>query len=134
MNSPTSRRKLGGEVPDFIEIRCPTIDARVSFPIPAIDLTTGLEGYKSFTREKVIQSCRDQMSGVPEWDMLVESALKTVSEGEEGRLELCWRTESKLDWAWLDDDVNGEPRPWSVLFGVSLMNVSSHIHLPLCFI
>jgi len=70
------------------------------------------------------------MCGVPEWDLLVESALKTVAEGEEGSLELCWRTESKLDWVWLDDDVNGEPRPWSVLFGVALMNVSLYIYLP----
>ena len=119
------RRQLGGEIPDSIEIRCPAIDARVSFPIPAIDMTSGLEGYKSFTHERVIQNCREQMSGIPEWDLLIESALKTAEDGELGRLELCWRTERKLDWAWLMEDVNGEPRPWSVLFGVALANVSS---------
>ena len=69
------------------------------------------------------------MSGIPEWDMLIESALKKGEQGEEGRLELSWRTESKLDWAWLKDDVNGESRPWSVLFGISLMNVCPHFSL-----
>ncbi|KIM21701.1 hypothetical protein M408DRAFT_333312 [Serendipita vermifera MAFF 305830] len=115
-------RRLGGEVPESIEIRCPAIDARVSFPIPAIDMISGVEGYKSFTHERVIQNCREQMSGIPEWDLLIESALKKGDDGQEGKLELCWRTESKLDWAWLLEDINGEPRPWAVLFGVALAN------------
>ncbi|KAG8829407.1 hypothetical protein FRC17_006633 [Serendipita sp. 399] len=115
-------RRLGGEIPDSVEIRCPAIDARVSFPIPVIDLVTEREGYRSFTREKVIQSCREQMSGIPEWDLLIESALKPGEGREAGQLELCWRTESNLDWAWLQEDINGLNRPWSVLFGVALMN------------
>ncbi|KAG8826289.1 hypothetical protein FRC19_009348 [Serendipita sp. 401] len=115
-------RRLGGEIPDSVEIRCPAIDARVSFPIPAIDFVSGMEGYRSFTRERVIHNCREQMSGIPEWDLLIESALKPREDREAGKLELCWRTESNLDWAWLQDDVNGLNRPWSVLFGVALMN------------
>jgi hypothetical protein len=133
MKTLLCRRKLGGVVPDSIEIRCPAIDARLNFPIPAIDLTTGLEGYKIFTRDRVIQNCRDQMSGIPEWDLLIESVLKTGAEGEEGTLELCWRTESKLDWAWLENDVDGAPRPWSVLFGVALLNVRL-LSTPLCYL
>lgn len=115
-------RKLGGEVPDSVEIRCPDIDARVNFPIPAIDPSSGIEGYKAFTRERVIQICKEQMSGIPEWDLVIESALKAGQSGEAGRLELCWRTENKLDWAWLDEDVDGVLRPWSVLFGLALKN------------
>lgn len=118
------RRKLGGQIPETIEIRCPILEARVTFPIPAIDAATGLEGYKTFTREKVLEDSREQMSGIPEWDLLVESALSRGVEKDRARLELCWRTEGKLDWVWLEKDVDGAPRPWAVLFGIALMNAS----------
>lgn len=107
-----------------MEIRCPVLDARVTFPIPPIDIVSGVEGYKTFTRTKVIDDCCEQMSGIPEWDLVIESALRTGVEQDKARLELCWRTESKLDWVWLDDDVNGMYRPWAVLFGIALKNVS----------
>jgi hypothetical protein len=69
------------------------------------------------------------MSGIPEWDLLIETALKGGADGEEGRLELCWRTGSKLDWAWLEDDIDGKPRPWALVFGIALLSVSFPIVL-----
>jgi hypothetical protein len=117
-------RKLGGEIPDAVEIRCPILNVRVTFPIPSMDMVTGVEGYKTFTRDKVIEDCREQMGGVPEWDLIIESALQTGVEQNCARLELCWRTESKLDWVWLEDDVDGMNRPWAVLFGIASKNVS----------
>jgi hypothetical protein len=90
-------------------------------------MVTGVEGYKTFTRDKVIEACREQMSDVPEWDLVIESSLRTGVEQSRARLELGWRTESKLDWAWLEDDVDGMNRPWAVLFGIALKNVSFKI-------
>lgn len=116
---------MGGSIPDSIEIRCPILEARVNFPIPAVDPISGVEGYRIFTRDNVIQNCREQMSGIPEWDILIESALRQGTRKEPARLELCWRTDSKLDWAWLQEDVNGLSRPWSVLFGLAINNVST---------
>ncbi|CAG8770393.1 15075_t:CDS:2, partial [Acaulospora colombiana] len=115
-------RTLGGTIPESIEIRCPVLEARVNFPIPAVDPVSGVEGYRIFTRDNVIQNCREQMSGIPEWDLLIESILRQGSGKEPARLELCWRTDSKLDWAWLQEDVNGLSRPWSVLFGLAINN------------
>lgn len=31
-------------------------------------------------------------------------------------LELCWRTGSNLEWIWLDDDIDGTPREWNVVY------------------
>jgi len=72
-----------------------------------------------FTRESVIENCRKQMSGIHDWDTLVEEPIR---KGE--RLELCWRSGSKLDWVWLEQDEEGRDRPWAVLWGVASAHVS----------
>jgi len=91
----------------------------VEFPIPVVDFATGNEGWHTFTRDKVIENCRKQMSGIHDWDALVEEPIR---KGE--RLELCWRSGSKLDWVWLEHDEEGRDRPWAVLWGVASIHVS----------
>ena len=59
------------------------------------------------------------MNGIPDWDTLVEEPIR---KGQ--RLELCWRSGSKLDWVWLEHDEEGRDRPWAVLWGVASANVS----------
>jgi hypothetical protein len=117
------RRQLGGEIPNSITIRCPSLEARVEFPIPAVDFATGNEGWRTFTRDRVIENCRKQMIGIPDWDTLVEGPIR---QGE--RLELCWRSGSKLDWVWLEQDEEGRDRPWAVLWGVA----STHVSVTFC--
>ena len=92
----------------------------MEFPIPAVDFATGSEGWHTFTRDKVIENCRKQMNGIHDWDTLVEEQIR---KGE--RLELCWRSGSKLDWVWLEHDEEGRNRPWAVLWGVASVHVSA---------
>lgn len=39
------------------------------------------------------------------------------------KLELCWRTDTTLDWVWLKEDVDGMKRDWEALFGIALQLV-----------
>jgi len=39
------------------------------------------------------------------------------------KLELAWRFGGQLDWVWQEQDVEGNPRPWAVLSGLSLWQV-----------
>ena len=90
-----------------------------------MDYTSGNEGWHTFTRDRVIENYREQMNGIPDWDALVEEPIR---QGE--RLELCWRSGSKLDWVWLEQDEEGRERPWAVLWGVA----SAHVSALFCYV
>ena len=96
----------------------------MEFPIPVVDFATGSEGWHTFTRDRVIENYRKQMNRIRDWDTLVEEPIR---KGE--RLELCWRSGSKLDWVWLDHDEEGRNRPWAVLWGVA----NAHVSVAFCY-
>lgn len=62
----------------------------------------------------MIHSCRGVLSTVPEYRSITEA----VDRGAVAAL--AWRREMKLDWVWLENDINNVPREWSVLFGLAL--------------
>jgi hypothetical protein len=73
-----------------------------------------------FTRENMINLCTKALVSVPDWEHIIQ---RRIEEGD--RLELAWRLDTKLDWVWKDDCVDGLPRLWSVLCGLSLKQVSA---------
>ena len=104
------RMELGGSLPNHIEVGCPLVHACVSMPIPEIRA-----GWKFVTRDYVIDQCSRAMEGSFAWQTVIQLP---ILNGR--RLELCWRSNSKLDWVWLKDDVNGKRRDWEVLFGMAM--------------
>ncbi|KDQ11404.1 hypothetical protein BOTBODRAFT_57377 [Botryobasidium botryosum FD-172 SS1] len=116
-------RELEGEIPPSIEIRCPALGSRVRFEIPRFDPLGG-EGYKMFSRDYVLGLCRDSLAGIPNWDVLIEEQLRNG-----GKLMLAWRKGTRLEWIWLDEDVNGNRRNWEVLYGLALREVRAPSHL-----
>jgi hypothetical protein len=94
------------------------MDSRVKIDIPSsISLETE-EGMAMFTRQNIIALCRKTLKTFGDWEFIIEREL------EKGKhLELAWRMEMKLDWIWLDDDVEGKNREWAVLCGLALKQV-----------
>ncbi len=57
---------------------------------------------------------------VPDYKYLVEKALHNGKSPQ-----LAWRFQANLDWVWLDEDVFGNPRDWSVLCGLAFTLVGT---------
>lgn len=112
------RRELGGELPPYIEVRCPAMESRVKIDIPSSVSLETKEGLAMFTRENIIGLVRDALKNFKDWEFIIE---REVEKGK--HIELAWRMETKLDWIWLDDDVNGNKREFAVLCGLPLKQV-----------
>ncbi|EJD50692.1 hypothetical protein AURDEDRAFT_83726 [Auricularia subglabra TFB-10046 SS5] len=108
-------RELGGEIPDFIDIRAPTLGTRIRMDIPDIDDPDARPSI-----DDIIDLCRSSFRALPEWQFLIDDAVK---RGQ--RLALCWRTDTKLDWVWLPTDVEDQERPWAVWYGVALRQAAA---------
>ncbi|KAG5650960.1 hypothetical protein H0H81_010398 [Sphagnurus paluster] len=111
-----TRRTLGGELPTTIEVRNPRLDSRVKIDIPQAD--SG-QVAQVFSRENTIALCANALRSVPDWKNLME---RTITNSK--MLQLAWRVDTKLDWIWLDDDIEGLERQWAVLCGL-VMKLSS---------
>lgn len=110
----TSRSTLGGKLPDALQVNCPTFSGSVRFEIPPT-----ADGYKDFTRKDVIAKFEKTLEKLPDWQ-----DLKRRTEMRGRKMMLCWRTDTKLDWLWVDDDVEGMKREWEVVYGLMLASVS----------
>ncbi len=101
----------------MIEVRNPTLDAKVKIDVPTI---TTVEGYsRMFTRTNVIALCLQSFRKVPDWKEVIE---REIGSGKV--LELAWRMDTNLDWVWLEDDVYGQQRGWVVLCGLAFKQVN----------
>lgn len=107
-------RHMGGQLPATLDIRNPQLNTKVSVDIPEDYILNSEKLYSMFRRENIISLCMDTLQAVPQWYHLIEREL------EKGKaLQLCWRVDSNVDWVWLDDDVYGVSREWSVLCGLA---------------
>ncbi|KAG6896455.1 hypothetical protein C0992_008178 [Termitomyces sp. T32_za158] len=103
---------LGHTLPATLDVRYPRVNSSVKIDIPP-ENTEQL--YKIFTRDNILALCKDSFSSVPDWNNIIEHELR------QGRtLQLVWRQETDLDWVWLDDDIYGQERLWTVLCGLAL--------------
>lgn len=106
---------MGGELPRTLEIRNPRMNTKVKIDIP---LAGNDKTYRIFSRENVISLCMDSLGSVSDWKNVVE---REIRQGKS--LELAWRSDTNLDWIWLEDDIYGKPRASAVLCGLALKQV-----------
>jgi len=110
---------MGGEIPRSVDIHNPRLATKVTIDIPESSEFDTDNLYCLFKRHNVIELCMETLRKVPEWKYLMEG------EMIDGRsLQLAWRVKANLDWVWLDDDVFGKPRDWSVLCGLGFKQVA----------
>jgi hypothetical protein len=95
------------------------MDSRVKIEMQDTD-----DGIATFNRDNIIALCRKVLKKYPDWEFIVERELEMGKH-----LELAWRMETKLDWVWLDDDVDGKTREWAVLCGLALKQVFAPTHI-----
>ncbi|KAF7985501.1 hypothetical protein HWV62_3705 [Athelia sp. TMB] len=117
-------RHLGGEVPPYIEIRCPAMESRVKIDLPSALMLGDESGMATFTRQTVIELCREVLKNYRDWELIIE---REVNAGK--HLELAWRTDTTLDWVWLDEDIEEHRRGCAVLWGLSLKHSPKAPHL-----
>jgi hypothetical protein len=113
-NYLTSRRQLGGDLPSVLEIRCTALDRVLKIDLPDKENWAQLEVLCS--RQNILSLCENALSVLPDWDYLMNKAVRAG----DAELELAWRHESKLDWVWQEDDVEGKARKWAVLWGLAV--------------
>ncbi|KAH8104569.1 Pleckstrin homology domain-containing protein [Cristinia sonorae] len=119
-------RHMGGSLPPFIEIRIPALDTRMKIDIPG-GSEGNIEGaYAIFNRANVLALCRRALSQSKQHDIYAQ---RILAEGSS--LELAWRIDTSLDWVWQTEDVEGNPRDWSVLCGLALTQGRKPAHLEL---
>ncbi|KAF8575447.1 hypothetical protein K439DRAFT_1369937 [Ramaria rubella] len=116
-------RQLGNDIPRTFEVHCPALATRVRLQVPEYNTTYG-EGYKTFTKDYVVDQCRKSLEGLPSWDYFMEEPVRQGAQ-----LELCWRKDSTLDWIRWEADINGMKRSWAVLYGLCLGRPRETTHL-----
>ncbi|KAF9007668.1 hypothetical protein BDZ89DRAFT_965606 [Hymenopellis radicata] len=114
-------RHIGGQLPKIIQVRNPTLDTIVKIDVPNI---TTVENDKMFTRSNIIRLCIESLHNVSDWKEIVE---RQINGGKV--LELAWRIDTNLDWIWLETDMYGFERPWTVLCGLALGQAHLEIRL-----
>ncbi|KIJ64487.1 hypothetical protein HYDPIDRAFT_111813, partial [Hydnomerulius pinastri MD-312] len=128
-------RHLGGKIPSSIEIRCPAIETRVKIDVPIIDIINTDKAYDMFSRKNIIHLVQKSLLGSGsgssnatsrDWKHVVEHETQSG-----GKLALAWRFGAQLDWVWLEEDVEGNTRPWAVLSGLSFRQGTKASHLEL---
>lgn len=97
-----------------MDVAIPLINVRVKVFLP----TNG--DRRPLTRDRVIDLCQNSTDNVEGLANLREEHVVQKHR----KLELCWRTETKLDWVWLDNDTEGKQRDDAVCYGIALQDVS----------
>ncbi|KAI0051385.1 hypothetical protein FA95DRAFT_1554452 [Auriscalpium vulgare] len=126
----------GGQLPPVIEITSPVLDTRVKIDVPEAD--PNKLDYSIFSRDNLVKLCLKTLRTVQDWELILK---ERMAEGAD--LEFAWRQDTKLDWVWWLDDVDGAPREAAVVAGLALCqagkaarlevrvreHVPSHMHL-----
>ncbi|KAH7913406.1 Pleckstrin homology domain-containing protein [Hygrophoropsis aurantiaca] len=127
-------RRLGNQIPSTIEIRCPNIEARFKIDIPIIDVVNVEKAYTMFSRSNIINLIHKSLDSAHHSGNAASRDWKHVMEPEIARgkaLKLAWRMDTKLDWIWQEEDIEGNRRPWAILYGLVLKQARKSSHLEL---
>ncbi|PFH53944.1 hypothetical protein AMATHDRAFT_740 [Amanita thiersii Skay4041] len=103
-------RRLEGSVPSTLEIRVPRVDTTVTIDAPD---TSNESVFDTFTRDNVKKLSMRILRSVPDWNSLIQQETHSGA-----KLELAWRSDTNLDWIWLDMDIHDKPRKWAMLCGI----------------
>ncbi|KAG8886651.1 hypothetical protein FRB97_000071 [Tulasnella sp. 331] len=112
-------REIGGTLPEVIEVNVPQLGSRIRFDVPSSEFLEVTQGYKTINRSYILDTCRQEI-GTEDWRRICDDA---------GSVELCWRRNGNLEWIWLDRDVDGNPRDWSVIYPVGFRRLKAPIQL-----
>ena len=118
--STFTRRHLGGELPTSLEVRCPTLDARLKIDIPPNDIGEHV-AFSVFDPANAVGLCKRVLRKAEDYD---EAVGRAIEDG--ATLELAWRMDTRLDWVWQSEDLVGKKRDWAVLYGLALKQVSEY--------
>lgn len=121
-DEPLHRYQLGGEVPPFMEIHCPSLNTRVKIDIPSTDGRELSAAFPVFERRNIVNLCQKSLRTVQDYDVVIA---RIMAEGS--TLELAWRWGTNLDWVWQCDDVEGKYRDWAILCGLAMTQVGSEV-------
>ena len=119
----TVRHHLVGKLPNYVEIRCPSLDARIKIDVSGnggIDIT---RAYAIFDRAKLLNLCENWLRNTQDYHEVVE---RELSKG--ARLEFAWCVGTYLDWVWQLEDVQEKPRQWALLYGLAMKQVNGPCH------
>jgi len=109
---------MGGQIPTSIDIYNPGMSAKVTIDIPYVEGSNADSLYSTFTRENIIKLCVETLRDMPDWKYLMEGQIQAGKS-----IQLAWRVGANLDWIWLEEDVCGNHRNWSVLCGIAFKQV-----------
>jgi hypothetical protein len=112
------RRALGFVIPPSIDVHIPIFGARVTFDIPEGNLPDGRPAFTSLTKDRIFVACKEALSTFPEYKSLISTE---IAKGAD--LALAWSRGVKLDWIWLETDINDVHRDWFILFGLAMSQV-----------
>ncbi|KAI0086533.1 hypothetical protein BDY19DRAFT_995822 [Irpex rosettiformis] len=118
-------RHLGNELPLSVEVRCPTLDARLQIDIPRDSLTDEAT-YAVFTPSNIKDLCIHVLRQAADYNEVIG---RVIRDG--GSFELAWRMDIRLDWIWQPNDLFGNKRDWSVLYGLAIKQSGQPAHLEL---
>lgn len=109
---------MGGQIPTSIDIYNPRMNTKVTIDTSDVEESNTISLYSTFTRENIIKLCIDSLRNVPEWKYLMERQIQLGKS-----VQLAWRVGANLDWIWLEEDICGNHRNWSVLCGIAFKQV-----------
>ena len=109
---------MGGQIPTSIDIYNPGLSTKVTIDTSDMEGSNTVSLYSTFTRENIIKLCIDSLRNVPQWKYLME---RQIQAGKS--VQLAWRVGANLDWIWLEEDICGNYRNWSVLCGIAFKPV-----------
>ncbi|KAN0059680.1 hypothetical protein ACQY0O_008252 [Thecaphora frezii] len=142
-------RELGGRIPQTLEVQLASLGVKVRVPIPdeltaeqvryALaasgrssaggkarladeSLRVGGEGFSIITKDNIIAMLWKLACNLPDWRELMD-----YGQQHGLRLELAWRRGNVLDWIMHERTVDGQARPWAILAGGILKEVSGTI-------
>jgi hypothetical protein len=100
-----------------------TVSASVSVTGVRNLMTGGLPEGNLVSKEEMLQSCKDLISGRQDWKELLDNI-----EGRGLQLRLAWRKGSILEWLTFDRSVDGIRRIWDVYTGAIMKQRGTEVH------
>lgn len=126
-------RALGKKMPSKLEVALPSLGARFAFKLPSsLEEARLLDPnfqeppahidpmyWSALTSEVLIAAAKTAVESVPEWQEIAAHADQTgLTPG------LAWRRANYLDWVRHGSTVTGQRRPWALVAGFAMSEVS----------
>lgn len=126
-------RALGRSPPTKLEVALPSLGARFTFKVPQTlqeaqqlnpefkEPVTSMDPmyWSALTSECLVAAVRRAVESVPEW-----MELSAYASAKGLNPVLAWRRDNYLDWVRHESTVTGQSRPWALVAGFAMSEVS----------